>query len=966
MFVKHFSEDLQIMSYRIRPLKICTFLMALFLITQCYGQIKICLEDSTKCYFKTKYFLSNFEIERKNESVEDVRTAYSFLLADMDGDCVPEFIVPGVNWDKIIILDSKTGRIKWEFSTPTMEIYRGSIAVADVDNDRVPEIFIKTQGFGSNPVNLKDRLICYSSTGLQKWISDQRVNSTNNNNNEITGMLALADFNQDGIPELYINNQIFNARTGVKLVGGGLNGIGKENKLNFDPGPITVAAQLDNDTSDLELAAGYTIYKVRISNTNGSIGNGMTPYNIQVNNVYRDGFTTVGDINLDGKLDVIVTSPGINDDALLYAYTFKNGVLQLLAMSYPQGAGYTGIGPACIGDIHGNGRPSILITRDSFLYSYTYNGTSVFQHEWSMATSDRSGSTGVTLFDLNHDGINDIVYRDETNLKIINGSVLPPKELASIKCLSPTLNEYPLIGDIDNSGHAKICVSCDISYNNPLGKLTIFGPPDSLSGWAPARGVWNQYNYHVLNINDDLTVPRVEKNNATYKNGKYNNFYVQESLLDENGMYKKLAASLWGRIHCIHYDPFLDEYIVSFDIFNKKDASALADINLPVSFYNGNPSVSGKLLGTYYTQKIISVGDSLFNLEFHFKANALSDLFMVVNTKRDTAGIFNPSDFSSAECDYTDNYFHTLEFPKIKIISISICNGSEYQFYDTTLTVQGRYVHSFYNTKGCDSLISVLELTTVDSINSLQTLTACDSFNWNGIVYRENGTFMNHFQAENGCDSIVTLNLIVRKSNDTLIQTTACRKFGYNDKVYTEGGKYYITLRNHQGCDSLIELDLNIIALDTNITKLGNTLIALDSVATYQWVDCNNNFAIVPGATQKTFKPNKDGSYAVIITTPPCIDTSACLEVVLTQTINSSLNNFIIYPNPAKDELIIESNLELPYNIKIESLSGSSIHEIKNVHTDKMIIPVENYPVGLYIISIQNSKKKNSQKWLKI
>lgn len=74
----------------------------------------------------------------------------------------------------------------------------------------------------------------------------------------------------------------------------------------------------------------------------------------------------------------------------------------------------------------------------------------------------------------------------------------------------------------------------------------------------------------------------------------------------------------------------------------------------------------------------------------------------------------------------------------------------------------------------------------VDTVSSLQTLTVCDSFNWQGTVYRENGTFINHFQAASGCDSIVTLNLTIRESSDTVIQITACRKFGFNDKVYTE------------------------------------------------------------------------------------------------------------------------------------------------------------------------------------
>lgn len=36
----------------------------------------------------------------------------------------------------------------------------------------------------------------------------------------------------------------------------------------------------------------------------------MKAINIKIDGENRDGFTTVGDINVDGQLDVIITSPG--------------------------------------------------------------------------------------------------------------------------------------------------------------------------------------------------------------------------------------------------------------------------------------------------------------------------------------------------------------------------------------------------------------------------------------------------------------------------------------------------------------------------------------------------------------------------------------------------------------------------------------------------------------------------------
>ncbi|MFQ5480687.1 MAG: hypothetical protein ACE5DW_05365 [Thermodesulfobacteriota bacterium] len=68
-----------------------------------------------------------------------------------------------------------------------------------------------------------------------------------------------------------------------------------------------------------------------------------------------------------------------------------------------------------------------------------------------------------------------------------------------------------MVVDVDNDGFAEIVTPLNNSDRPGLNRgIEVYGTAQQ---WPPARTIWNQYAYHVTNINENATVPIVEKNN---------------------------------------------------------------------------------------------------------------------------------------------------------------------------------------------------------------------------------------------------------------------------------------------------------------------------------------------------------------------------------------------------------------------------------------------------------------------
>jgi gliding motility-associated-like protein len=90
------------------------------------------------------------------------------------------------------------------------------------------------------------------------------------------------------------------------------------------------------------------------------------------------------------------------------------------------------------------------------------------------------------------------------------------------------------------------------------------------------------------------------------------------------------------------------------------------------------------------------------------------------------------------------------------------------------------------------------------------TVTACDSFAWEGQVLRQGGYYTYTGRTQDNCDSTVVLDLMLNVSTSQIIEATTCASFTWKGQEYDQSGRYTFDTLNAKGCDSTVTLDLTI------------------------------------------------------------------------------------------------------------------------------------------------------------
>lgn len=308
------------------------------------------------------------------------------------------------------------------------------------------------------------------------------------------GNPAVADFDGDGRDEVYVGNEVFDAYLLNPIGSGAAGNVGRHMQHDGAMFSLSVAADVLPELPGKELVCGNQLYSVHPN---------QSPTGVRLVQIVgddaQDGSALVADFTGDGNLDILVRD--INGQLSLYnpatnQCLFHKDYLPMRA--YP-----------AVGDIDGDGLPEIVGLKDNHtLAAYKYvPARGCLREFWTMYHTDVSSQTSMTLFDFNVDGKQEIVYRDETSLRIINGSGKShvtgndtiqsgrrvAYNLAAFQVSSITKSEYPVVADVNGDGKTEIVVggTLYVPYKDGNATINIFGA--NMVPWAVAPPRWTSY-----------------------------------------------------------------------------------------------------------------------------------------------------------------------------------------------------------------------------------------------------------------------------------------------------------------------------------------------------------------------------------------------------------------------------------------------------------------------------------------
>tara|TARA_B100000683_G_scaffold277914_1_gene340599 strand:+ start:756 stop:7997 length:7242 start_codon:yes stop_codon:yes gene_type:complete len=580
------------------------------------------------------------------------------VVGDMDGDGIPEIVTVNYGNGRIYVLNGQDGSTITNIAYQgTYHNFSGGAAIADIDNDGTAEVFLVTgnaQG-GVDNNNCRQWISCfdYDNGALTQRYRELfgRINLSEYSDQK-WAVVQFADFDEDGVPELFIGNHVMNSATGAIIASPTTverNSLPRGRQPGYTAGDYMSAAYdvlpdaACPNCDGLELICGNTVYAVDLTDP-GNDQNGITEVTrMDPTETYTDGFTSLADWDGDGQMDIVVVGYR-SGNARFYIWDPRADTVIIDETIIPNsninpapGRVDRGAGRATVADFDGDGVNELAIVSRHRLNLYEHDGSL----KWFESGSDHSQKTSATAFDFEGDGNMEVIYRDEQNLKILDGVTGNVKDV--LGCTSGTRVEMPVIADVDGDGEAEICVSCGSNTRVYTSDLT---------PWMPTRKVWNSLHYSPTFINDDLTIPAQRQNKATVPR---NDIYAAQTFITDpsgNIVYPALPDFEINIDSTVIADCEDDSMLVYVTVCNDDAAALIYDY--PVSFYDGDPTTGGTLLltRTVTVSNSTPSKDSCYQFSFNVP-HMPTNLFVFANDSG--TGEFGYPTTLIEECDSSNN-----------------------------------------------------------------------------------------------------------------------------------------------------------------------------------------------------------------------------------------------------------------------------------------------------------------------
>ena len=360
---------------------------------------------------------------------------------------------------------------------------------------------------------------------------------------------------------------------------------------------------------------------------------------------------------------------------------------------------------------------------------------------------------------------------------------------------------------------------------------------------------------------------------------------------------------------------------------------------------SGVANISATGLDDGYTCQFTSNGDYVWAFPINSSPNngitqgvvsdKLGNLYMV--------GAFsgNNSDFDPQSTTTTlsssgglDAFIHKINDCKQSFDTLfeQACNSYTSPSGLYTWTSNGTYSDTVLNQFGCDSILTI-NLFVTKSEKTLNPISCSTYTSPSGIhTWDSTGTYMDTTQNGLGCDSVFTINLTIIDL-DTSFTVLACKTYlSPSGKTnWNSSGIYQDTVLSSRGCDSVITVTLALVQPDTSISANDPVLTSnANGNVSYQWLDCNNSYSKIIGDTSSIFNATSNGTFSVEVDKNGCKDTSSCYQILTIGISETSANDksVTVFPNPNKGSFRIElpkSYLSTSTQYKLMDIQGNCI-----------------------------------------
>lgn len=196
-------------------------------------------------------------------------------------------------------------------------------------------------------------------------------------------------------------------------------------------------------------------------------------------------------------------------------------------------------------------------------------------------------------------------------------------------------------------------------------------------------------------------------------------------------------------------------------------------------------------------------------------------------------------------------------------------------------------------------------------------------------------------------------------THDTInISGATLNSYTINNANTSNGGVYRCTISS--GSCSIktnsVSLTVNPTPPTPTITSHLDTLISSASTGN-QWYDINGQ---IPGATLQKLKVPNVGSFYVIVTSAQGCKSDSSDKFVYTSIDEQLVKSFLVYPNPCKQMLTIQTGMFLGKNIQIDitNLLGTFVEKRSFTNAKETIqVDLSNLTEGIYFIRLNSENK---------